>query len=150
MNCEVQTNFFRKGVQKPAEIDPKAFPRASKIGPGTLPGRPGSPKELPGTCWSVPGTPRGCSDSAPGVPGTSLSARNIAPKCPETPRSDENCHRVASKCCKIDVFRVNCSTRVPGTCFLWISSIFTKCANPPKYRTCQSKQVFGLAHYGSS
>ena len=117
MNCEDQTNFFRKGIQKPAEIDPKAFPRASKIGPGTLPGRPGSPKELPGTCWSVPGTPWGCPDSAPGVPGTSLSARNIAPKHPETLRSDQTCHRVASKCRKIDVFRAARSRSVLGTCF---------------------------------
>ena len=34
MNCEAQTNFFRKGVQKPVEIDPKAVPWASKIDPG--------------------------------------------------------------------------------------------------------------------
>ena len=150
MNCEAQTNFFRKGVQKPAKIDPKAVPRVSKIDPGTLPGCPGSPKELPGTCWSVPGTPRGRPDSAPRVPGTSLSARTIAPKRPETLRSDQNCNRVASKCRKIDVFRAGRSRRAPGTCFLWISSIVTKCASPPKYRTCRSKQVFGLAHYGSS
>ena len=68
MNCEAQTNFFRKGVQKPAKVDPKAFPWASKIGPGTLSGHPVASQSVPkasrerlrsvlGRPWRAPGAP---------------------------------------------------------------------------------------------